>query len=105
MSIRSRLIDDLACVTGWPTREEVADVAVDTFETLGWHGPEECRNEESRQQIAQLAEAVRRLHKEAHNGPRDSLTAEYCRSEPCVSVSSILDAADVITRSELGPAA
>lgn len=38
-----------------------------------------------------LSEAVRILHRQAHNSPSDSLDAERCRREPCDTVAPYLE--------------
>lgn len=40
-----------------------------------------------------LAEAVRQLHTQAHNGTNDAIYAERCRREPCNTVGHLLDEA------------
>src|SRR4051812_30876066 len=45
------------------------------------------------QEFELLAEAVRQLHTQAHNGPSDAIYAERCRREPCDTVGALLDIA------------
>lgn len=49
-----------------------------------------------------LAEAVRSLHTQAHNHPSDTLYAERCRREPCVTVGHLLDSATGDTKGQFG---
>ena len=52
-----------------------------------------CVTPESDYDVDLLAEAVRSLHKQAHNQPSDSIYAERCLREPCHTVGHLLDEA------------
>lgn len=99
MSFITDLRDALDEIDGWPTKEAVESAVLAAIDGSGYHLPEDCDDAESEAAIALLAEAVRILHQQAHNGPKDTLHAENCYSEPCNTVAAILAAADVTTQS------
>ena len=94
MSLTTDLRDALDDIDGWPTKDSVIDAVTVVIDESDLHGPEDCERSESERQVSMLAEAVRILHQQAHNGPKDTLAAENCYSEPCTTVAAILAAAE-----------